>query len=312
MYKKSKEPKINYFNNNLLKVSKNNNIFYLNEKKENTLYNNYCKKDIYKENLGNIIYIKNKNNFNNSGKINKGVLLLQNLINKNYEEIFYNTNSSIESELISNYSNNYNEKEEKQKNKTYNNLNNERTKKKNNINYSKLKKIFTTFENKKNKILLKKYFTNFRSLLNNKIKKQLIVRKTDVIREVKKRMPRIVNKNSPIFLENKSTLTSNISEFKKELELISPLSFDKITNEDNSKENIEKTGISNIKLENDSNDLPSIFIHSIPKFNSSKDTSELIKNEDELLNLKYYKYQDFILSFRLLLIFYSLNKSSLC
>ena len=283
-FKKCIEQKINSFNKNLLEITKNGNFYYLFVKKENNKNNYYCNPKTFYESLKNIINMKNIDNKYNSDKINKGVLLLQNLIVKNYEEMCNNSESSIESEFIKNYS----AKEENIKNNINNSIKDEQTEAKNNIN-SKLRKIITSIENKKNKNFLKYYFNYFYSLLKNKIKKQLIVQKTDKIFKVQKILSNIANKNTNVIVDDDSPVISDNSKYNNQSKFISHFKIDDIKIPENFNKNIKKTDISN-----------------------SNDTKELIKNEDEIINELYHKYQDFILSFRLLLIFYSLDKINSC
>ena len=118
-----------------------------------------------------------------------------------------------------------------------------------------------------------------------------------------------VNKNDSIILENNSAEKFDNIKIKKPTEFISSLNFDKIKNIDNLNENVIKTD-NNKKLGNESNDHPFISVPLVPKFYSSGDVNELIKNKDESFYEHYHKYQDFIFHFRLLLIFYFLNKKN--
>ena len=295
-------PKMNHFHKNLLKIINNHNFYYLFETRENNNNKKNYTSKINCKNLGNSINKKNIESFNNSEKINKGIILLQNLINKNYEENFNNSVNDVEIEL----ENNYSKKEEKGKNNIINRIGKEQTK--TNIN-SKLIKIITFIENKKNKKLLKNYFNNFHSLLNSKIKKQLIVKKLEIHRRVQKTISSNTIKNDPIFFEDKSVEKHDNSK-SKNTGCISPLNFDEIKNVGNFNENIEKTDSDNIKLENELNDYSSIPMSSNPKLYSSRKINELIKNKDESFYKYYHKFQDFIFSFRSLLIIYYLNKKN--
>ena len=221
---------------------------------------------------------------------------MQNLINKNYEEKFNNTESSVESELLN--KNNINNKENKLQINSKNSFN------------SKIIKIITSIENKKNQYLLKNYFKIFHSLLDNKIEKQekLLGKKNDVLKKVPKTISTTENKNDQIVLENSPGEIFDNSKFKNPLDFISPLNFDKIKNDDNFNENIKKIDISNIKLENESSGDSFISIPLVARLYSLNDPNELIKNEDKLFTDQYHKFQNIISSFRLLLIFYSLIK----
>ena len=292
-----------YFDKNLLKITNIDNFYLLFETKEDHKNKNYCTPETNCENLGNSINSKNIDNFNNSEKINKGILLLQNFINKSYEEEFSKSNISIESELT----NNYIGKKEKEKIYIKNNVKEEEIK--NNIN-SKLAKIITSIESKKNQNILKCYFDIFHSLLNNKIKKQLIVQKIVVLRKIQKTVLSNENKNASILLENNSEEIFDNSKIKNPSEFSSPINFDKIKNNGNFNENSKITDINSIKLGNESRDYSFVSVSLASKFYNSKNINELIKNKDESFNEYYDKYQTFIFSFRSLLLVYSLNKKN--
>ena len=302
---KSIESKINYFDNNLLKTTNNDSFYYLFGIKENNIIKDYFTSETNCENLENFLNNKNTDNFNNSKKINKGILLLQNLINKNYEEEFYNSNKNVEPRIV----NNFNKGEKKGKNNLSNNENKEQTKSKNKIN-SKLIKIISSIDNKNNQNLLKNYFNNFHSILNNKSRKQLLVKKTEILRKVHKTISSTAIKNDQIFLENKSIETHNNSKSKNSSELKSSLNFDKIENVENFSGNNENTDINSIKLGNELSDYSFISVPLVPKFYSSSNVNGLIKNKDESFYENYHKSQDFIFSFRLLLILYYLGKKN--
>ena len=277
---KKKHKKLGYFGKNLLEIIKNDNFYYLFKGKINT------------------------DNLNNSEKINKGILLLQSLINKNYEEKLNTSDNSVESQLVNNFS----RKEQKEKNNSNNSINEEQTKTKNNIN-SKLTKIITFIENKKNQDLLKFYFTNFRSLLNNKIKKQIIVRKIEVVRKIQKTVLSTEIKNRQTVLGNNSVEKSDNSKSKYLSGFSSPLNYDKTNNVDSFNGNIRKADNNNIKLKNGSNDYSFISVSLASKFNP-RNVNESMKNKDESFYECYYKYQDFIFTFRTKLIFYFLSKKN--
>ena len=303
-YNKRIQPKLNYFDINLLKIINNDNFYYLTEIKKNNFNKDYCTQETNCGNLRNLLTEKNNDNFNNSEKLNKGILLLQNLVNKNYEEKFNNSGSSVESELI-----NINDYIKKEEDGINNNVNEDQTNQKNDIN-SKLKKIITSIENIKNQNLLKNYFHNFLFLLDNKAKKQVIVQKVEILCKVQKTILSSPIKNNIIDLENNPVEISDNLNTKNPSE-ISPLNFDKIKNIDNFNENIKKEDINSMKLENELSGYSFMSILSIPKRYSSRTVNELIKNKDESFYEYYHKSQDFIFSFRLLLILNFLNKKNI-
>ena len=300
------ESKMNNFDKNLLKITINDNFCYLFKTKENNSYKNYCSLETNCEYLGNSLNKKNIENFINSEKINKGIKLLQNIINKNYEENFNTSDITVQSELVNNYS----EKENKGKINLNYKVKEKQIKPKNNIN-SKLIKIITSLENKENRKLLKNYFNNFHSLLNNKIKKQILVQKTEVFSKIKKTISSNSFKDEPISLENNSEEIFIKSNSKYSSEFISPSKLDKIKNIESFNESIKKENISSIKLGNESSDYSFISMHLVPKFYSSRNVNELIKKKDESFYEYYHKSQDFIFSFRLLLISNYLHKKNL-
>ena len=130
LYKKHIGPEISSFSYNLFKIDKNCNINILSE-------------NIYKKNSNNIVNICENNNSNN---LNKGILLLDNLITSNYEKNLNNSDNSIDAELLSSNKEDGLIKINKQKNIQI-----------------KLSRLINYIENKNNILLINKYFNIYKT-----------------------------------------------------------------------------------------------------------------------------------------------------